>query len=183
MKHLLTAVILFVTTTAQANDIILRPAQLALQKAQQVAKNAEEMILATDQVLAISNKLLKEIEKLSAQLILDDKARRRRDEEVYYTVSNKNFVVGAVGRSFSEAILAKAEQFRREQSLANGIDLDDQLTIIHVTLSDNVDRGWTLIGSKGLANRIWLTTNHKQALGKTLSDEILNVVLWSQMDK
>src|SRR5712691_8904202 len=44
----------------------------------------------------------------------DDVERARKDEQQPYSVISKNFVVGAVGRSFSEALLAKAESLREE---------------------------------------------------------------------
>ena len=140
----------------------------------------------SEQGLQKSKELETRIRAASEARQKEDEAWHQQDEETWYSVSGKNFVVTAVGKSFSKAILAKADEFRREIALAwfgQELPQGKHVALIHVTLAEDKDKdeGLTRLGglAKGLRgdHRIWLETTRELALSSTLAHEIAHVVL------
>ena len=95
---------------------------------------------------------------------------------------NENFSVFAPDQPLAEAVLAKADGFRKEiarQWLDEELPPSAGRAIIAVTLRDEEDSGltWPIGGdSKRKYHRVWLTTSRQGAIGSTLNHEIVHVV-------
>ncbi len=119
-----------------------------------------------------------------------DELSKKAQEQQPYSVISKNFVVAAVGRSFSEAVLAKAESLRKEFAvdwLGQELSSGQEFTLIQVELSDRADEGLTLLCGPGRRlrgdHRMWLTTSRERALGSTLAHEVAHVTLNARFPK
>jgi hypothetical protein len=95
---------------------------------------------------------------------------------------DENFTVLAEDEMLAADVLASANRFR--QRVANewlGVELPPSVgeTIIHVTLSDEEDRGltWAIDSPNRSMHKIWLTTSRDRANGSTLQHEIAHIVL------
>lgn len=96
-----------------------------------------------------------------------------------------NFIVLAEDQALAEAVLAKANEFRKsvaKQWLGTPLPASIGRTVIHVQLSDREDRGqfWAIDGADRRHHKLWITTNRKRAVGSTLHHEITHVVLATQ---
>ncbi len=153
-------------------------------KRQQLDELLQQLVQDSERVEQKSKALHARIQAARKAQQQRDEAWRRQDEETWYSVSSKNFVVSAVGKSFSEAILAKAEAFRKEIALTwfgQELPEGEHVALIHVTLSKDKDEGLTLLTGPakrlGGNHRVWLETTRELALGSTLAHEIAHVVM------
>ncbi|HID75069.1 MAG TPA: hypothetical protein EYP56_03635 [Planctomycetaceae bacterium] len=95
---------------------------------------------------------------------------------------NQNFIVLAEERSLAESVLAQADRYRRQLAqewLGEELPPSVGRTIITVTLSESVDRGftWPIDGPERRYHKMWLTGSRMQLLGSTLEHEMTHVVL------
>ncbi|MHB8901470.1 MAG: hypothetical protein ACYC6Y_22190 [Thermoguttaceae bacterium] len=95
---------------------------------------------------------------------------------------DENFTVLAEDDMLAADVLASANRFR--QRVAHewlGAELPPSVgeTVIHVTVSDQEDRGltWAVDSPNRSMHKIWLTTSRDRANGSTLQHEIAHIVL------
>jgi hypothetical protein len=98
------------------------------------------------------------------------------------TVSSQNFIVRAPSRADSKAVLARAEELRRDLAtfwLDEELVAGDGPAIISVKYRDDLDRGLMFpIDSKSRTHHyVMLDTSRELALGSTLAHELTHVVL------
>jgi len=98
---------------------------------------------------------------------------------------NENFIVSAPTRQLAEAVLHKAEQYRKElalkwlgEELPRGIGA----TSIQVKLSESADQNASSVAIRPSQryHLIWLKTSRSKALGTALAHEIAHTVLATQ---
>ena len=116
---------------------------------------------------------------------------RQRDEESPYSVGNKNFVVGTVGRSFSEAILKRCDELRRDIAIKRfGKELPEgkEFAIARIEVEEDSDCGeecdvWLCGKGRAFrgANRIWITARSKERVFELLPKAIETVVTGTQV--
>lgn len=109
------------------------------------------------------------------------KSDARRDEDTPFSVMNKFFLVQAIGRSTSEGLLKKAEEFRKNVPVKN-------LTIIHVEITDDSDEELiVLLCGKGRtvsgAHRVWITASSQDRVVKLLEEAVATITLGRAPDK
>jgi len=106
-----------------------------------------------------------------------DEAWRQQDEETWYSVFSKNFVVTAIGKSFAEDILAAAEAYRME--LAPDLAPGNEEVLIHVGITDGPEDNFALVKGRPPfvrgAHRVWLETSRQRATGDGLKAELRKV--------
>lgn len=95
---------------------------------------------------------------------------------------DENFTVLAEDENLASDVLASANRFRQQvASQWLGFELPPSVgeTVIHVTLSDDEDRGltWAIDSPNRSMHKIWLTTSRDRANGSTLQHEIAHIVL------
>ena len=107
---------------------------------------------------------------------LASRERAARSADLGIAGSSNFTVLAPAGENLAQAVLDQAEVLRKEVALQwLGAELAPgrELTHITVRLSDDVDRGRTLLCGPGRAlrgdHRMWLTTSRERALGSTLA--------------
>src|SRR5256885_397057 len=81
---------------------------------QELIRRAEDDAQKSRAALEAATALEARIKADLADSIAADESARDAHNRQPYSVGGKNFIVGAVGRSFAEAVLAKAESLRKE---------------------------------------------------------------------
>jgi hypothetical protein len=131
-----------------------------------------------------SNATLEAATALAKQIKADAEQSARDDEENPYSVGDKNFIIAAVGRSFSESLLKTANQLRSALALRYlGKELPPrkEFAIVRIEIDDEVDeRCETWLCGKGRAmrgaNRIWITAATRERAAELLEHAIEVVV-------
>jgi len=96
-----------------------------------------------------------------------------------------NFLVVAPDRQAAEVVLSAAELCRKELALEwLGEELPPSvgMTVIHVELSDNSDKGlaWPIDSPERSLHKLWLVGSPEKLVAETLRHEITHVVLATQ---
>ncbi len=95
---------------------------------------------------------------------------------------SSNFTVFAPDQALAEAVLARAEQYRKEVALewlARELPPGVGPTTINVRITDDADEGftWAIDSPRRSFHKIWLAASRDRALGSTLKHEIVHTVL------
>lgn len=96
-----------------------------------------------------------------------------------------NFLVVAPDRQAAEAVLAAAEQHRRDLAvewLGEELPPSVGMTVIHVEFSDQADKGlaWPIDTPARSLHKLWLVGRPEKVVGATLRHEITHIVLATQ---
>ena len=117
---------------------------------------AEATTKRSTESAATAERLVTEGKRLSAEW-------RRRDEELPFSTHDQFFVVGALGRSFSESVLKAADDLRKDQQI--------RLTLIRVELDDDPDEEDVVV-TLGRRNQVWITAATKERVFELLPKAI-----------
>lgn len=98
---------------------------------------------------------------------------------------DENFVVLAPDQALANAVLAKANEFRKQAAkewLGEELPPSIGQSVIHVEYSNTEDSAltWPIDSPGRTLHKVWLTTNTERAIGSTLHHEITHVVLATQ---
>ena len=161
--------ILWITSIMVAADVPTRKSLDELLN--RVVKESQEGLQRSQ---ALADKITKD----SIARQVEDKRWAQEDEERWYSVSSKNFIVSAIGKSYAKSILTSAEKYRKE--LAPNLKDGDEVIQIHVQIVDVVDN-LTLVAGPGTEyggnHRIWLHCPREQALDNGLRVELQKIYL------
>ncbi len=96
-----------------------------------------------------------------------------------------NFLVVAPDRQAAEAVLAAAEQYRRELAvewLGEELPPSVGVTVVHVEFGGQADKGlaWPIDTPSRTMHKLWLVGPPEHVLGATLRHEITHIVLATQ---